>query len=67
MIFSKKCEMCKHKIEKGNEIKKKVDVYGRVGTWNRSFCSEECLEKYEIKTEQLMKTRRPNVCTKCLR
>ncbi|MCK5017313.1 MAG: hypothetical protein KAS32_09585 [Candidatus Peribacteraceae bacterium] len=66
MFFSKKCETCKQKIQKGR-IEKKVEVYGRVGTWNRSFCSEECLEKYENRTEQLMKTRRPNVCMKCLR
>ena len=53
--------------ELDNEIKKKVEIYGRVGTWNKSFCSEECLERYENRTEQLMKTRRPNVCMKCLR
>lgn len=67
MFFRKECETCRKKIGKGGEIERKVDVYGRVGKWKKTFCSVECLEKYTERTEQLMKTRRPNVCMKCLR
>lgn len=67
MIFKKECAFCKKKIEKGRGIKEKVEVYGRVGTWKKDFCSVECLEKYIESTEQLMKTRRPRVCSRCLR
>jgi ribosomal protein L24E len=67
MIFKKKCEFCKKTIEKGEGIKEEVEVYGRVGTWERNFCSEECLEKYKQVTAELMKSRRPNVCMRCLR
>ena len=67
MFFRKKCEFCGKEIGKGKEITEKVEVYGRVGLWKRNFCSEECLEKYKQVTEELMKTRRPNVCMRCLR
>lgn len=67
MFFRKKCEFCKKDIEKGREIKEKVEVYGRIGKWEKNFCSEECLEKYIQATSELMKTRRPNVCMRCLR
>ncbi|MCK4497120.1 MAG: hypothetical protein KAU24_02935 [Candidatus Aenigmarchaeota archaeon] len=63
----KKCTLCKQTIEKGKEIKAEVDVYGLVGKFSRDFCSEEHLEKYNKMTEELMKTRRPRVCMKCLR
>lgn len=66
MLFGKKCEFCKKPIGKEG-IKERVEVYGRVGTWKKDFCSEECLEKYKQATEELMKTRRPNVCMRCLR
>ncbi|NIP40226.1 MAG: hypothetical protein GTN37_02635 [Candidatus Aenigmarchaeota archaeon] len=64
-MLRKKCEFCKQEIEKG--VKERVEVYGRVGTWKKDFCSEECLERYRKVTVELMKTRRPNVCTRCLR
>jgi ribosomal protein L24E len=67
MIFKKKCEFCKKPIEKGEGLKERVEVYGRVGTWERNFCSEECLERYRKATSDLMKTRRPNVCMRCLK
>ena len=67
MFFQKKCEFCKRPIGKGKGITEEVEVYGRVGTWKKNFCSEECLEKYRKMTEGLMKTRRPNVCMRCLR
>ncbi len=68
MLWSKpRCQFCKKEIEKGKEIKARVEVYGLVGRHKRNFCSEECLEKHRIMTGQLMKTRRPNVCMRCLR
>ncbi len=68
MFWSKKkCEFCKEEIEKGKEIRAEVGVFGRVGKWKRDFCSEECLERYEKTTEELMKTRKPRVCMRCLR
>ena len=67
MLFKKECAFCRKKIEKGRGITEKVEVYGRLGEWKKSFCSEDCLEKYRLATEQLMKTRRPNVCKRCLR
>jgi len=65
MLFRKNCEFCKQPIGKG--INERVEVYGRVGNWKKDFCSEECLEKYKQMTEELMKTRRPNVCMRCIR
>jgi len=67
MIFKKECEFCKKPIEKREGVKERVEVYGRVGKWERNFCSEECLERYIQATSELMKTRRPNVCMRCLR
>jgi len=67
MFFQKKCEFCKRPIGKGKGITEEVEVYGRVGTWKKNFCSDECLEKYRKMTEELMKTRKPNVCMRCLR
>ena len=66
-MFSKSCEFCKQKIPKGEEVIAEVEVYGRVGTWKRHFCSEEHLDAYLKRTEALMATRRPNVCMKCLK
>jgi len=66
-IFKKKCDLCGKEIEKGKEKEAKVEVYGRVGKWKKTFCSEECLETYNKRTEELMKTRKPNVCKRCLR
>jgi len=45
-IFSKKCEYCRVKIEKGKEVKKDVKVLGYVGTHPKHFCCEEHGEKY---------------------
>ncbi len=63
----KKCTLCKKVIEKGDGIKAEVEVYGLVGKFRRDFCSDEHLERYEKMTEDLMKTRRPRICSKCLR
>jgi hypothetical protein len=67
MLFRKKCEFCKQPIKRGEVITERVEVYGRVGNWKKDFCSGECLEKYKRATAELMKTRRPNVCMRCLR
>ncbi len=67
MLLKKECAFCKKQIEKGKEITEKVEVYGRVGTWKKDFCSEDHLEKYKQVTEELMKTRRPNLCARCPR
>ena len=50
----------------GEDLTEKVEVYGRVGKWKKSFCSEDCLEKYKLATEELMKTRSPK-CVRCAR
>lgn len=67
MLFKRECAFCMEKLGKGKVIIEKVEVYGRVGTWKKDFCSEECLEKYKKATAELMKTRKPRVCTRCLR
>jgi len=67
MLFRKRCEFCRKEIGKGKGTAEKVEVYGRVGTWKKDFCSGECLEKYRKVTEELMKTRRPRVCTRCVK
>jgi len=68
MLFRRKtCEFCKNTIPKGKELKEEVEVFGRVGKWNMSFCSGKCIDLYRKRTEKLMQTRRPNICTKCLR
>ena len=61
-LFSKKCELC------GNELveiflEAKVRVYGRVDKWKRKFCSDNCLEEYNLKTEKLLIE---NKCMPCL-
>lgn len=65
MLFQKNCGFCRKDIGKGKGLNEKVEVFGRVGLWKKDFCSEECLERYRQATEQLMKTRRPRVCTRC--
>lgn len=65
--MSKKCAFCKREIEKGKEITRNVEVYGRTDKPKRHFCSEDHLDSYLKRTEALMKTRRPNICLKCLR
>lgn len=65
MFFKKKCEFCDQTVEDG--ITEKVEVYGRVGKWKKTFCSEECMEKYKEATAELMKNRKPRVCMRCLR
>ena len=63
----KKCEYCKDEIEKGEEISEHVEVYGRTDKPKKHFCSEEHMKLYKKRTVELMKTRRPNICMKCLK
>lgn len=63
MFLKKGCAFCKKPVEKG--VNEKVEVYGRVGTWKKDFCSEGCMEKYKEATAELMKTRKPRICTRC--
>ncbi len=67
MFGPKKCQFCKAEIEKGREISENVQVYGRTDTPKKHFCSKEHLEIYKKRTEALMKTRKPNVCMRCLK
>jgi len=66
MFFKKKCFHCKKEIEKGKVVGAKVDVYGLIGKHKKSFCSEDCLEKYEEIIERKMATRREGVCMSCV-
>ncbi len=65
--FRKKCELCGQEIEKGKGVSENVEVYGRTDKPERHFCSEKHLELYKKRTAEMMKTRRPNVCMRCLR
>ncbi len=57
-LFSKKCEYCRTKIEKGKEIKKDVKVSGYVGTHPKNFCCEEHANQYERELEEYTKKTR---------
>lgn len=50
-LFRKKCMYCREKIEKGRETFADVTLIGYVGTFNKPFCSDEHVSKYneEIK------------------
>jgi len=52
-LFSKKCECCESELN-GFFLEAKVRVYGRVDKWKRKFCSENCLEEYNLRTEKML-------------
>lgn len=54
-LLKEKCEYCREAIEKGKEYKKNVKVPGYVGTFNKSFCSEEHAENYAKEIENIPK------------
>lgn len=54
-LFSKKCEYCRTKIEKGKEIKKDIKIPGYIGTYPKNFCSEEHAKRYEQELEEYTK------------
>lgn len=55
LLFARKCEYCRAKIEKGKEFKKNVKVPGYVGTHPKNFCCEEHASKYEQELEEYMR------------
>jgi len=65
--FKKKCGFCGEEILDGECISENVEVYGRTDMPKRHFCCLEHLELFKKRTQELMKTRRPNVCMKCLK
>lgn len=64
MLFTRKCEHCKARIGKGEDLHEKVEVYGLVGTHKRRFCSERCLDRHN-KVTPVKKKLGKRVCTKC--
>ncbi|MBC8500381.1 MAG: hypothetical protein ISS25_03840 [Nanoarchaeota archaeon] len=56
-LFRKKCMYCREKIDKGQEQFANIKIIGYVGTFNRPFCSEEHINKYneEIKNRSQKK------------
>jgi len=46
-LFKKKCEYCKKKIEKGEEVFRDIKDPAFVGTREKAFCSEEHADSYE--------------------
>ncbi len=54
-LFKKKCEYCKVKINKSEEIFKSVKVPGFIGTYPKYFCCEEHVAKYEEEVEEYLK------------
>jgi ribosomal protein L24E len=65
--LKKRCEYCREEIEKGKGISEHVEVYGRTDKPEKHFCCEEHLQLYKQRTRELMKTRRPRICMRCLR
>jgi len=61
-LFSKKCEFCDGKIEKGKEVNADVKVPEFVGLRARPFCSCECAEEYSLKVTG---TKRTKFCPSC--
>ena len=47
MIFKKKCEYCKRKIEKDGETLRNVKDQVFVGTKEEAFCCSDHADKYE--------------------
>ena len=61
-LFSKKCELCGIKIDRGKEVVAIVKIPEFSGMRERPFCSEEHADKYwcEIKG-----TKRTRFCPTC--
>lgn len=54
-LFKKKCEYCKKKIEKGQEIFRDVKDPVFIGTRKKSFCCEGHAENYKQEVEEHLK------------
>ncbi len=59
-IFRKKCEYCRGKIEPNGVVKRNVKIPGYVGTFEKTFCSEEHADAYEEELEN-----KQNASKKC--
>jgi len=46
-LFRKRCEYCKKRIEKGEEVFRDVKDPVFIGTREKAFCSEEHADSYE--------------------
>ncbi len=53
-LFRKKCEYCKKKIEKGQEIFKDVKNPISVGTKQKAFCCSKHAENYIKEMEEYL-------------
>ncbi len=51
LLFKKKCEYCRTKIETSTLVKRNVKVPGYVGTFEKSFCSEAHADAHEEELE----------------
>lgn len=47
LLFRKKCEYCRTKIENDAVVKRNVKIPGYIGTFEKAFCSEEHADAYE--------------------
>lgn len=54
-LLRKKCEFCREKIEKGNEIFRNVKIPGFIGTRQKAFCCHEHANAYEQETRDYLK------------
>ncbi len=62
ILFKRKCEYCRTKIDKGKEVRRDVKVPGYIGTHPRNFCCEGHAEKYEKEVEECIKKTQKSAC-----
>jgi len=51
-LFRKKCQYCRKKIDKGQEIFRNVKIPGFIGTKEKAFCCSEHADMYEKETSE---------------
>ena len=61
-LFKKKCEYCKKKIEKGQEIFRDVKDPVFVGTKQKVFCCSKHADSYENETNTAKKSKGGSCC-----
>ncbi|MBS3092659.1 hypothetical protein J4466_04535 [Candidatus Pacearchaeota archaeon] len=61
-LFKKKCEYCKSKIEKNEEVFRDVKVPGFIGTRKKAFCSKEHADSYETEIAGHCKSSKGGSC-----
>ncbi len=54
-LFKKKCEYCKKKIEKEQEVFRNVKVPGFIGAREKAFCCKEHADNYKKEVEEYLK------------